>query len=276
MREIHFYMDDSGSRDLDRRPRGADGQPDWFALGGVLVWPEDKAAIKERVASLRQKWQQMGDVPLHSSEVRNRSGNFRWLEELHVDKRLEFYNDISSIFKSSPVICLACVIDRQGYDQRYRERYGTRRWLLCKTAFSIAVERAAKFAIHHGARLRVFAERTDKAMERRLESYYRDLRDVGLPFDGGNSAKYAPLAQAKLRQTLFEFRVKPKQSTCMQLADLALWPMCRGGYDPSDHSYQVLRTAGRLIDSHCTPENGLLGIKYSCRDSQEAQIQEPA
>lgn len=51
------------------------------------------------------------------------------------------------LMRDAPVIGLACVIDWPGYNKRYAEKYAENRWMLCKTAFSVVVERAAKFAI---------------------------------------------------------------------------------------------------------------------------------
>ena len=155
---------------------------------------------------------------------------------------------------------------RPGYNARYRAMHGPRRWQLCKTAFPIAVERAAKFARHHGALLRVYVERSDKATENQLRGYYDLLRTSGSPFDTDSSAKYSPLSSACLRETLYEFRVKTKSSSLMQIADLALWPMCVSGYTPTNRAFVTLKENAKLLDAKCTPENQLAGIKYSCFD----------
>jgi len=68
----------------------------------------------------------------------------------------------------------------------------------------------------------------------------------------------------QLRQTVYDFGVKTKESQLMQLADLVLWPICRGGYVPDDRVYGLLKSNGKLLDAHCTQANGLQGIKYSC------------
>jgi hypothetical protein len=57
------------------------------------------------------------------------------------------FTDISRFLSTIAVSGLACVVDRPGYDARYRDKYGRRLWHLCQTAFSIVVERAAKFAL---------------------------------------------------------------------------------------------------------------------------------
>lgn len=264
---ICFYVDDSGSRHPDHKPTTEPGRPDWFALGGVLVSESDIPSAEQRVADLRLKWPQMSDAPLHSVEIRNRSGKFRWLEFLPREVRELFYNDINDMMRELPITVLACVIDRPGYNARYKDRYGKERWMLCKTAFSIAVERAAKWAIHHDARLKIFIERSDSKTERRLAGYYKSLKTDGPPFESGTSAPHSPLDGAALAETLYDFKVKTKQSVIMQIADLALWPVCMGGYR-NVLPFEFLRDARKLLDCHCEAGNSLKGIKYSCFDAQ--------
>ena len=64
--------------------------------------------------------------------------------------------------RDAPVIGIACVIDHLGYNARYAAQYLENRWMLCKTAFSVVVERAAKFAVGQGQRLRVMPEKCNK------------------------------------------------------------------------------------------------------------------
>ena len=142
--------------------------------------------------------------------------------------------------------------------------------MLCKTAFSVAVERAAKYARKHGCKLKVFVERCDKPSDRMIESYYDDLRAKGMPFAADTSEKYAPLSQAELHETLYEFRKKDKTSPPMQMADLYLWPMCIGGYHPENRPYARLKGDGKLIDCGLEAEAiPFLGIKYSCFEEVE-------
>lgn len=264
--EYHFYMDDSGSRDPDRA-RGIDSKgPDWFALGGLLIDAEDESAAKEAISAFRLRWPQMEDQPLRSYDIRNKTGRFRWLTTLPAEQYRAFMSELTQLIVDLPIYVLACVIDRPGYNRRYVDNYGPRRWKLCRTAFNIAVERAAKVAIHNGARLRVYAERSDKPTEAQLKSYFDDMRRVGLPFDATNSEKYRPLSADQLHSTLFEFRIKTKESLLMQFADLVLWPVCHGGYDRSHRAYAELSKAGKLVDALCTADNGLQGTKYSCFD----------
>ena len=264
--EYYFYMDDSGSRDPDR-DRGTDAKgPDWFALGGLLINSEDEDAAKESISAFRQRWPQMGDQPFRSYDIRNKSGRFRWLAGLTSERYRAFMGDLTDLIAGLPIHVLACVIDRPGYNRRYIDQYGPRRWKLCRTAFSIAVERAAKVAMHKGVRLRVYAERSDKPTEAQFKGYFDEMRRIGLPFNAANSEKYRPLSADQLHATLFEFRIKTKDSMLMQFADLVLWPVCHGGYDRGHRAYVELSKAGKLIEVLCTEDNGLQGTKYSCFD----------
>jgi hypothetical protein len=160
-----------------------------------------------------------------------------------------------------------CVIDRPGYDHRYRARYGRDQWSLCKTAFSVLVERAAKYARTKDYKLKVFVERSDRIVDGWMKGYYEHLRENGMPFAAANMESYGPLGAAELKETLYEFRTKPKTSPIMQIADLYLWPMSVGGYHPSNITYAKLLEDQKLIDCHLQPDEiSSLGIKYSCWD----------
>lgn len=264
--ECHFYIDDSGPRDPDRKPDKIATDRDWFALGGVLVNASDESHCKELIEAFRSRWPQLAAEPLRSYDIRHKTKRARWLQSEPIERQAAFYDELTELIISLPVHVLACVIDRPGYNNRYLAQYGPRRWKLCATAFNIVAERAAKVAIHRESRLRIYAEQSDKATEKQLKSYFNTLRNEGLPFNVTNSQKYSPLTQAQFRSTLFEFRIKTKQSALMQFADLVLWPVCQGGYDQSHRAYVTLVEAGKLIESVCTEENGLLGTKYSCFD----------
>ena len=189
---MNFYMDNSGTRHPDHDPgkRPAHGY-DWFALGGVLVKKEDENAARDMHGEFCNDWDI--DYPIHSVEVRGTTIGFSWLKDLSADESKEFYEDLYLLMRDAPVIGLACVIDRPGYNDRYREKYGRQRWALCKTAFNVAVERAAKFARKEEYRLRVAPERCNKPEDALLKQYYEELKTTGLPFAPDTSEKYRPL-----------------------------------------------------------------------------------
>jgi hypothetical protein len=261
-----FYMDDSGSRDPDRS-RTTDPQlVDWFGMGGILVREDDVPALEKEVSDFRARWP-YPSAPLHSWEIRTRKQGFAWLRATSAAKQRRFIEELTDLMCSLPILVHATVVDRPGYNRRYLQEYGPRRWSLCRTAFKIAVERAAKFARSEGARLRVYVEQSDRPGEKRLKDYFDSLRRDGLPFDRKTSAKYAPMTATELKATLLEFKVKTKGSLPMQIADLALWPVCHGKYHPDNLALAALTKSGRLLDAKCSESNALLGIKYSCFDS---------
>lgn len=206
---------------------------------------------------------------LHSSEIRNKAKGFRWVRHLPPEKQTEFLTDVGRLVTDPALVAIACVIDRPGYNARYRERYGRERWLLCKTAFTVVVERAIKHARSVGAKLRVLVERSDRDTDRMLRGYYDALRNEGHPFNAENAQRYAPLTTEQFRETLYEFRTKEKSSPLMQIADLVLWPICIGGYDSTNAAYRMLADARTLIDCRLAPEDVQeRGIKYSCWELQ--------
>jgi hypothetical protein len=261
---MHLYMDDSGTRHPDRHPgQVPEHGRDWFGQGGVLVKQEDEQDFRDAHAAFRKRWD--FTAPLHSSEIRGRAESFAWLGTLSREEHGRFLEELYQLMATARVTGMACVIDRPGYNHRYRERYGRQRWSLCKTAFAVAVERSAKLARSEGYKLKVFAERCDAKTDRWMRGYYDALRTEGMPFSTETSGKYAPLPAAALEETLYEFKTKAKSSPVMQLADLYLWPMCIGGYDAGNMTYARLREDRKLIDCLLAEEDvPALGIKYSC------------
>lgn len=264
---LNLYLDDSGTRHPDRNIETPPHGHDWFGLGGVMVDDEaGEEAVRARHDKLCEKWQLQ--TSLHSSEIRNKAKSFRWLRDLSPEKRDEFLADIAELVTSPELVAIACVIDRPGYNARYREKYGRARWLLCKTAFTVVVERATKYARSRRSKLRVLVEKSDQQTDRMLRAYYDDLRANGHPFDVASASRYTPLMAHEYRDTLYEFRTKAKTSPLLQISDLALWPICVGGYDTSNYAYRTLKTAGTLIDSRLRAEEVMeRGIKYSCWQS---------
>jgi hypothetical protein len=260
---LNFYMDDSGTRTPNRKALPFDPRArEFFALGGVLINEEDEAAARKLYDDFCSRWSI--DYPLHSVEIRHSTGKFSWLRRHSADYG-RFMNDLTRMLLSMNVLGMACVIDRPGYDARYREKYGRRQWHLCQTAFAIAVERAAKFARSSGRKLRVMPERSNKADDDRLKRYYGDLKTSGPPFDEVSSTAYSPLTATEFAQTLHEIRFKSKSSPIGQIADLFLWPVALAGYDEGNRAYVALRDAGRLIESRLSAtEIEAAGSKYSC------------
>src|SRR5882757_1112212 len=162
-RILNLYMDDSGTRAPNRKPLSLDPRGhEFFALGGVLINDEDEGAARSAYETFCDRWSIV--YPLHSVEIRHSSRAFSWLKR-GTREYQKFMADISRFLTGIRVVGLACVVDRPGYDARYREKYGRRQWHLCQTAFSIVVERAAKYARDCGRKLRVLPERSSRSDE---------------------------------------------------------------------------------------------------------------
>lgn len=257
-------LDDSGSRNPDHNSgSGPSHGYDWFSLGGILFEESNETDIRDLHSNFMAKYDL--ERPLHSSEIRSASRNFAFLGDLSKSERAQFLEELYCLMRDVPVLGHACVVDRPGYRTRYAERYGADRWQLCKTAFSIVVERAAKFAAQNDGKLRVYFERCSKTADRAIEGYYEELRKSGMPFSEGGASQYDPLTPGGLSDILYELRKKNKSSPLMQLADIFLWPISIGGYDPNNRTYTRLYDDRKIIDCH-VGESSALSVKYSCFD----------
>lgn len=260
-----FFVDESGPKTFHTTGEPA-SERQWFAYGGILINDEDIPDAKKKIEEFRKRWPQLDGAPLHSAEIRNANKNFSWLRgDENKELRTEFLEDLDQMLLALPVIGLSCVIDRKGYEARYGGISAQERWRLCKTAFAISIERAAKFAIKNQRSLRVYVERCSAKDDARLKGYFDEMKQSGLWFDSQKSAGYTPLSSAQLNQTLYEFALKYKQSLLMTIADLYLWPMCVSGYNKNQRNYVSLVTHARIIDCSLSPsEIESMGIKYSC------------
>lgn len=261
-------LDDSGTRHPDRVVGAVPSHGnDWFSIGGVLFAEDDEELIRGRHSAFCSAWGI--DSPLHSSEIRAKSSAFSFLGELSEGELLRFQNELTGFLTSLPVLGHACVIDRPGYNARYREKYGRERWLLCKSAFSIVVERSAKYIAAQNGRMRVFVERSDKRTDTTIKQYYDEMRGLGMPFSKDNSEKYVPAESSLLSETLFEFRTKQKTSPLMQIADLFLWPLSMSAYKPDCKPFRALMEKGLVIDCAVRGQEATLGLKHYCFDNKK-------
>jgi len=264
---LQLYLDDSGSRFPDHEPKEAraDGM-DSFALGGILVDAADRKLALERYDEFVAKWGI--DYPLHSTKIRGRRDKFRWLGQDAV-RAERFYRELADMLVALPVTGIACVIDRPGYNARYAEKYGDQRWLMCKTAYAILIERSLKFATAAGANLEVFFEEAGKHEDRATVAYHKSLKVEGMPFDQGNSSEYSGLGAQQFQRGVLgdPSRVTKKGSPLIQIADLYLYPMVKAGYQDGYPPYDQLYAANRVIDALVADDaQASLGIKYSCFD----------
>lgn len=144
---------------------------------------------------------------------------------------------------------------------------------MCKTAFSILVERTVKFAQSQGCRLEIYFEGAGRKEDDDIGDYARQLKRHGMPFNETTSVGYGALQADDFKQVLLgEPSRLTKKSPMIQLADLILYPIAKAGYDAEYPPYRLLRDHEKLIDAHVpTAARGLLGVKYSCFDIPKRQ-----
>jgi hypothetical protein len=257
-----LYIDDSGSRELDIAPLAQPLTPDAFALGGVLIPSESIGFVIDGIRDLKLDCAIAGH--LHSYEIRKKKRNFSWLNN---DPELRLYQGINALVGDMPAWATAVVIDRVGYDARYREKYGKDRWQLGRSAYDILIERAAKIADADGRRLKVYVESSGEREDRLIRQYHTNLRTNGLEFAAPTSSKYKPLQAADFaRITMKNPEFTRKGNPLNDLADLVLFPLVMAKYNPAYTPYRHLCDTGKVIDARLTNGPTECGVKYYCFD----------
>ena len=265
----HLYLDDSGSRMLNRLSVDADAWPQWFALGGLLIKEEDEEACKAAHDAFYARWPNMTG-PLHLTDMLASRKKFAWLGNLDEAQAAVFWRDFHDVLSGLPVIAQACVVHRPGYrDRGYGSRVGDAKWDLCRTAFNILIERCAKIAATEGRRLRVKYEGSDRAADHALRSYWALLKAAnGLGFNADNASKYNPFPADKLAGTLIDMERKTKQSKILQFADTFVLTISRGRYQPNFPTFLAVKAAGLISDDVVGSKRaGTEGVKFSCFDN---------
>lgn len=266
---FHLYVDDSGSRYSDKpQAQRSDGM-DHFALGGVLIDEKDIGAVQASHAAFMERWKLR--EPLHSTKISGSRGAFSWLstDKARAD---EFHADLEAFILNAPILSISCVIDRPGYLARYTGKHPVP-WLLCQTAFAILIERAAKYARERESRIAIYFEEAGKREDRGIMEYMKALKRVGMPFPGSTAAGYDSLTAQEFRALV---RGEPNRVTkkvpMVQLADLVLYAMAKGGYDESYPPLLKLHQHGKIIDAVLAADDvPTRGVKYSCFDTKKAR-----
>jgi hypothetical protein len=238
---------------------------DWFAIGGVIINDEDVQGYHNSLAEFLAAWPQIR-TPLHLTDMRAEKKGFAWLGKLKQEERDKFWSSYRLFLGRQAVAGIACVIDRPGYVARgYGKREGQEKWLLCRSAFDIVMDRASKFARIKNRRIKVFYERADPETDKRIEGYFHNIRENGLEFDPNTSAQYQPVSTAEFNRMLIDIEGKGKQNKVMQVADSYLYAIARGSYDRKFEVYRHLADRGRMAASQVLGnEAGLVGVKTYC------------
>jgi Protein of unknown function (DUF3800) len=261
--EFALFLDESGSP----KPNPKDAAP-FFAMGGILVKRADEALIQSEVEEFKNRWDISQDTPLHGNEIRSKKKRFAWLGKLSPAEQQDFMEDLTETIIKCPITVHACVISRSGYHNRYLEQYGQNTWEMMKSAFSILIERSAKYAARQNGAIMVYYEKAGKTEDKLLEQYFRDLRTAGNPFSPETSSKYAPLDASALSDSLRGIEGGTKRRAELQIADICLYPVVRSKDQPENRAFVSMREHNLLVDCRLKPDDiNSLGIKYYCFDN---------
>ena len=263
--KLDLYLDDLGPRKTEARAdtRRNDGL-DAFAFGGFLCRSEDAFGIGQTVSAFAERFKL--SAPLHSAEIRGKRGNFEWLARAEPEWRSAFYEGLRDLLVSLPIHCILCAIDRPNYNSRFAQAHGDLRWrLLCRSAYPIVLERAAKFADMQGRRLEVFLEECGKHEDRAVRQYHENLCQNGQEFDPATSDRYQPMSAADFsRIVIRKPRFIKKSNPLAQVADLVLYPMVKSGYTLDYKPFLELEAAGKLTRSLSSEAQQKCDLKYYC------------
>lgn len=261
--EFALFIDESGSPKPNRKD-----QARYFALGGVLLEREDETLVASEISAFKQRWSIDESSALHGNEIRSKKKNFAWLGKCSLLEQKQFMLDLSSTITRLPIVVHACVVSRTGYLDRYLDRYGADTWEMMKSAFTILVERSAKYARKHDGSIMIYYEEAGKKEDKLIRHYFHELRSSGHPFDATNASQYAPLSGEELSKRLRGIEGKQKSNPILQVADLCLYPVTKGKDNPSDRAYQALISSRILVDTQIEADELVtMGIKYYCFDA---------
>ena len=263
--ELTFYMDETGSRRPDKKSDASREGRDWFAFDGYIIDRNDEDAAKYLHNAFCDRWNVR--TPFHVTDMLAQAKGFGWLKGKKQREIDLFWMEYHQLLCEIQAIGLACVIDRPGYVRRgYLDKHGENSWLLCRTAFDISVERACKFALKQGKKLRVVFE-SDPPFNSVVKGYFADLKRNGLAFDSGNSGKYSPLKQEAFSRVLTTIEYKDKKSKLLQFADSYVYAIARQKYDRRFGMYGHLKDSKRIMNFALdgnAEDIRAMGIKYSC------------
>ncbi|WP_281272881.1 DUF3800 domain-containing protein [Vibrio pectenicida] len=155
-------------------------------------------------------------------------------------------------------------MDRPNYRERYSEVYEDK-WQLCRSAYQILVERALKFVRSmEGTKLIVHVEKTGRKEDKKIQDYHNVLRAQGMEFNASRSAIYSPVEGEEVARFVTKNVIfQSKESRLMQLADVVLYPVIKGGYDKEYPPYKLLAKNNLIIDAH-VKDVRKMGVKYYC------------
>lgn len=260
MKQFALYLDESGSQ----KPSPHD-QATFFAMGGVIIERGTEEIIQSLLNGFKKRWEIDIDTPLHSTEMRSRKKKFYFLKHFSDEQLNAFFIDLHNVIASCPVVIHACIVSRQGYINRFQQTYGLNTWEMMRSSFYILIERSAKYVQKQEGKLMVFYEEAGRVEDKKLKSYFNEIRSNGLPFNQSTSQKYNPCTTEVLSKILSGIEGKKKANPVMQIADYCLHPIADVKLHPTNRAYHAFKASNLIVDCIINPEEiGEIGVKYYC------------
>src|SRR5215469_3068495 len=93
-----LHLDDTGTRNPDRKVPEKFVFRDWFALGGYITREEDEGSIRTAHANFCGEWGI--NYPLHSYDIRAETERFTWLRALEQREKNKFMRGLGALLTS--------------------------------------------------------------------------------------------------------------------------------------------------------------------------------
>ena len=209
--KYYMFVDECGDQNLS----AYDKCFPIFTLCGVLMSQDQLRSVETKMATLKKKYWNNGEVILHSRDIRKCNKEFKILFDSDVKE--QFYKDLDAILGEKDAYrVVSCSILKGPYIRRFgrfNNIYGQ--------SLSFLIERAVFYLdnVSKDADMHIMAEVRGKQQDRTLFNYYNKLRDVGTHWVSPERL------QSHIRK--FEFLSKKQNVTGLQLADLIAYPIAQ-------------------------------------------------
>jgi hypothetical protein len=231
--EYLLFLDECGSHPLYQ----PDDKFPVFCLCGVIVNRDEYAAFDRHWKTWKAAWLGSSRVQVHEPEVRRRSNHFHNPDSV---REQELLDALAEELSTLQFTCIAGVIDKKSFlaahpDGLVDEFLPASGYLMC---IDFVIERFVHFLYHAGgdARGLVFAENRGLREDAEVHAEFIRLQLEGTQWQSEDWFRY------QLRPFI-EFEPKDRNSSGLQVADLAARPVAEKVLNPSTtpERWQVIR-----------------------------------
>lgn len=221
--EYLLFLDECGSHPLHQ----PDDKFPVFCLCGVIVNRDDYRALDRHWKTWKAAWLGSSRVQVHEPDVRRRSDRFHNPDPV---REQELLDALAEELSTLQFTCIAGVIDKKSFATAHPnglvdEFLPTSGYLMC---IDFVIERFVHFLYHAGgdARGLVFAESRGLREDAEVHAEFIRLQLEGTQWQSEDWFRY------QLRPFI-EFEPKDRNTSGLQVADLAARPIAEKVLDPS-------------------------------------------